>query len=512
MGTDRADQSRRRRPRPDLEEGEFVADDDDGGRVEIKVRRLEDILDGDALPSPTPSREGDSDGTVSDMDADDDEGLAREPGFPCPICRREFASGRAVHGHMRVHHPHGGGRQGIVVSGGWAVTGKRGYVGGRSVSVPPQDEEEEEGVGDSTSMTTAVAEPVIDAAPIAFASRTSSAEPNPPSMAIALAADNPPNQVGVRPSCSPQCGAGHQPAAPRAVVAQPQPAVAQGHLAAAAPTDFFASPPQAVARHVRRAAPSPTSRDEQGRWVCKEEGCYQRFNSHQGLGGHMAAHKMRKNNEAAAAAAAAGLNPCLASARPAKLHPCKHCPKVFNSGVQLGGHMRMHYEGKVIARRRRVEAPVSARELAAALFSAQASPETSTSASPPDGLALSLSPPADGPDELALSLSLSPPADAPDELALSLSLSPPADAPDELALSLSLSPPAPAATEVAQPGIISPVLSGGSEPAPAPVAPGVLRIFGVNIAVAAPAAAGEEVSSAVSETDQSSAASTNIQE
>ncbi|KAM3334436.1 hypothetical protein ACQJBY_029076 [Aegilops geniculata] len=498
MGTDPADQARpgrRRRPRPDLEEGEFVADDDDGGRPEIKVRRLEDILEGDALPSPTPSREGDSDGTVSDMDADD-EGPAREPGFPCPICRREFASGRAVHGHMRVHHPHGGGRQGIVVSGGWAVTGKRGYVGGRSVSVSPQEEEGEEGVGDSTSMTTAVAEPVIDAAPIAFASRTSSAEPNPPSTAIVLAADNPPNQVAVRPSCSPQCGAGHQPAAPQPVVAQPQPAVAQGHLAAAAPPQFFASPPQAVARHVRRAAPSPTSRDEQGRWVCKEEGCYQRFDSHQGLGGHMAAHKMRKNNEAAAAAAAAGLNPCLASARPAKLHPCKHCPKVFNSGVQLGGHMRMHYEGKVIARRRRVEAPVSARELAAALFSAQASPETSTSASPPDGLALSLSPPADGPDELALSLSLSPPGGAP----------------DELALSLSLSPPAPAATEVAQPGIISPALSGGSEPAPAPVSPGVLRIFGVNIAVAAPAAAGEEASSAVSETDQSSAASTNIQE
>ncbi|VAH82928.1 unnamed protein product [Triticum turgidum subsp. durum] len=480
MGTDLADQARpgrRRRPRPDLEEGEFVADDDDGGRPEIKVRRLEDILDGDALPSPTPSRERDSDGTVSDMDADD-EGLAREPGFPCPICRREFASGSAVHGHMRVHHPHGGGRQGIVVSGGWAVTGKRGYVGGRSVY--PQEEEEEEGVGDSASMTTAVAEPVIDATPIAFASSTSSAEPNPPSTAIVLAADNPPNQVAVHPSCSPQCGAGHQPAAPQAVVAQPQPALAQGHLAGAAPPQLFASPPQAVARHVRRAAPSPTSRDEQGRWVCKEEGCYQRFDSHQGLGGHMAAHKMRKNNEAAAAAAAAGLNPCLASARPAKLHPCNHCSKVFNSGVQLGGHMRMHYDGKVIARRRRVEAPVSARELAAALFSAQASPETSTSASPPDGLALSLSPPADGPDELALSLSLSPPATA--------------------------------ATEVAQPGIISPALSGGSEPAPAPVAPGVFRIFGVNIAVAPPAAAGEEVFSAVTETDQSSAASTNIQE
>ncbi|KAE8808955.1 hypothetical protein D1007_14375 [Hordeum vulgare] len=504
MGTDPADQSRptrrRPRPRPDLEEGEFVADDDDGRyppqrRPEIKVRRLEDILDGDALPSPTPTRDCDSDGTISDMDADG-EGVAREPGFPCPVCRRKFASGRAVNGHMRVHHARGGGRQGIVVGGGWAVTGKRGFVGGRSAS--PQEEEEEEGAGDSTSMTSAVAaEPVIDAAPIAFASRTASAEPNPPSMAIVLAADNPPNQAVVRPSCSAQCGDGRQPAAPQAVIAQPQPTVAQGHLSAAAPPQFFASPPQAAAR--RPAAPSAPSRDEQGRWVCKEEGCHQRFATHQGLGGHMAAHKMRKNNEAAAAAVAAGLHPCLANAKPAKLHRCKRCPKVFDLGVQLGGHMRMHYDGKVRGRRRRVSAPVSARELAGTLFSIQASPQTSTSASPPDGLVQFLSP----------SPSPSRPVDAPDDLALSLSL--PVDAPDDLALSLSLSSPAPATTEVAQTGIITPALAGAPEPAPAP---GMLRIFGVNFVVAAPAAAGEEVSSAVrsSETDQSSAASTNIQE
>jgi hypothetical protein len=59
----------------------------------------------------------------------------------------------------------------------------------------------------------------------------------------------------------------------------------------------------------------------------------------------------------------------------------------------------------------------------------------------------------------------------------------------------------PVAVEVAQ-----------AQPAVAP-APVVLRIFGFNIVPAPPAAAAEEVSSAVTGTDQSSAASTdNIQQ
>jgi hypothetical protein len=280
--------------------------------------------------------------------------------------------------------------------------------------------------------------------PIAFA--TSCAEhnhPNDDSMAIVVvAAGNPPdqNQIVVHPPSSPQFNQGHHPAPPQpAVLAQDQPAVAQGQLAAAAPQIL-----QPAARQVKH--PAAPAQDADGWWPCKEEGCHLRYATHQGLGGHMAGHKNRQNAQTAAA-------------KPAKLHPCDKCPRVFTTGVQLGGHMRKHFVGKVIPKKRGARPNVSAGELASAVAQSQKMP--------PDAM------------------------EVPKVSAIELAT----------ALTLSLPMPPPAAVEIAQP---QPIV------APAQV---VLRIFGFDIVPAPPAVAAEEVSIAATETDQSSAVSThNIQQ
>ncbi|KAI4964806.1 hypothetical protein ZWY2020_059522 [Hordeum vulgare] len=195
------------------------------------------------------------------------------------------------------------------------------------------------------------------------------------------------------------------------------------------PTSASRRPRPSLSSRARNSSPRPSgrrapagavaprkSRDEQGRWVCKEEGCHQQFATHQGLGGHMAAHKMRKNNEAAAALVAAGLHPCLANAKPAAT-PVQALPQ----GGQLGRAARLAHEDAL--RRPR---------------------ESSHHGSSADWH----------------------------------------------------------------------YHAGIGGRARAGTRAGHVEIFGVNFVVAAPAASGEEVSSAVrsSETDQSSAASTNIQE
>ncbi|CAM0955102.1 unnamed protein product [Alopecurus aequalis] len=448
MSTDSAaDPSRStgRCPRSDLEEGEFVASDDDStrsdgddsryvvqhrhgddARPEIKRRRLA-VVDGGALP---PSCERDSDETVSDVDADADAAsLAQELlFFSCAVFRKEFRSReRAACGHMRVQDPHGR-QQGIkeralAISGGWAVTGKRGSVGRRSVS--PQSQK----VVDFMALP--APEPVPDPMPIASAGRSSSSaeEPNPPnddSMTILVASSgNPTDQVVAHPPSSPQFLRDHKPAASQAVVAQGQ------QLAEAAPPQFVVylpAAPEVVAPHVRRRSPRPPAKDEQGWWLCKEKGCDQRFTTYRGLGGHMAGHKNRQKNEAAATGLHVGVvDAACAKSEKLHYHPCKHCPRVFTSGYKLGGHMRMHIR-KVIPKKGGARPKVSACDPAS-----------------------------------ALTLSL---------------------------------PMPPAAMEVAP-----------EQPA---VAPGTVRIFGINIVPAGPPAT-EEVSSAVTETDQSSAASTNIE-
>ncbi|KAK1697541.1 hypothetical protein QYE76_014238 [Lolium multiflorum] len=357
----------------ELEKGEFVASDDDlagshddrrsvfqhhrggGGkdartRPEIKRRRLEfegTVVDGGALPSPTPSCDCDSDGTISDVDADAGAAsLAQEPlFFRCLVCRREFTSQKGLNGHMSAHgrrgRQHGNKERtpprprSAPVSVGWAVTGKRGSVGRRSVTP------KKEALVDSMAMV--VPEPVINPMPIAFASRSSSAEPNP---------RNPSNQVVVHPPCSPQFLRGHQPAAPQVVLALAQPTVIQAQQSVVKQP----AAPQAVAHHVQRTTPPTPARDEQGWWLCKEKGCDQRrFATHRALGGHMSSHMRQKNY---------GGDP--ACANPAKLHPCKHCPREFTSPLQLGGHMSKHRE-KARSKKHGAIPKVLAHEIAPAL-------------------------------------------------------------------------------------------------------------------------------------------------
>ncbi|KAM0867176.1 hypothetical protein ACQ4PT_042173 [Festuca glaucescens] len=405
-GADSDDQSTSSggRPRSDIEKDDLAGSDDDnrsafqrhhggGGndaRPEIKRRRVESegiVVDEGALPSPTPSSERGSGGTISDIGADADAAsLAQELlVFPCPICGREFGSKQAVSGHMRVHCSRR--RQKWREERTPAIragSGKRGSVGCRSVS--PKSK----GVADSMAMV--IPEPVIDPMPIASASGSSSAEPDPPnddSMAIPVASsDNPTSQVVVHPPCSPQFLQGHQPAAPQVVVAQAQPSVAQGPQLAEAVTAQFVVHQPAEPQVVHRASPPPPARDEQGWLRCREKGCdHRRFATHEGLGSHMACHKIRQQNKEAAAASI----------------PKKH-----------GGRPK-----------------VLAHELTSAL-----------------------------------------------------------------------APSPPAAMEVVP-----------AQPAVAPGVPGVLRLFGVNIVPAGPpASAAEEVSAAVTETDESSASSTDIEQ
>ena len=116
------------------------------------------------------------------------------------------------------------------------------------------------------------------------------------------------------------------------------PAAAQQHAAAVPPLAFH------WPLHQDPAAPHGFSCKECNRW----------FETHQGLGGHVAGHKNRKIAAAAATAIAAGVDPIAAGGpRPEKLHTCKVCGEVYTSGVQLGGHMRKHYTGKPIVPRKR---------------------------------------------------------------------------------------------------------------------------------------------------------------
>jgi hypothetical protein len=55
-----------------------------------------------------------------------------------------------------------------------------------------------------------------------------------------------------------------------------------------------------------------------------------------------------------------------ACANPAKLHPCKHCPREFTSPLQLGGHMSKHRE-KAGSKKHGARPKVLAHEIAPAL-------------------------------------------------------------------------------------------------------------------------------------------------
>ncbi|CAM0885309.1 unnamed protein product [Alopecurus aequalis] len=319
----------------------------------------------------SPASSHGSDCTISDVDADGighaavvNTAVARE-GFSCTVCRREFSSWKAVHGHMRVH----------------ALAAKddkklAAVLSGAASTV--------EQVGDSVSMSTAIAvaetpgldddkitpvQSVCSNDPVANggsggSSARSSMEPSQSddqSMAIVVATrpSVAPEQVHVAPPPAPLQ---HVPAAPpqqATIVPPPAPAPKQEPAVLHPPLQrAYNSPLHITVRGDPSTSrrQSPAGNSERG-FSCSE--CDRWFPTHQGLGGHAAGHKNRRIAAAAAAAAAAGIDPQehMAShggARPVKLHACKICGAEYSSGVSLGGHMRKHYIGKPIVPRKRL--------------------------------------------------------------------------------------------------------------------------------------------------------------
>ncbi|XBI32155.1 hypothetical protein VPH35_055638 [Triticum aestivum] len=274
-----------------------------------------------------------SDGTISDADAAAGTAL-----FPaCPVCHRQFRSSKAVHGHMRVHaqpQPKEQEKASATVSAVDQVAD--------SVSVSTAYVVEEPKTTDDP-MTVEVATSDQVVAGSGSRRRSSSVEPSQSgadlSMAIvvveASATAAAPNQVDITPTPP----AHRQDPVPPPVAPAPEPAAVYPHPPVPAQQHVAAVPPLAFHWPLHQDPGAPRG------FSCKE--CNRWFETHQGLGGHVAGHKNRRIAAAAAAAIAAG------GPRPEKLHTCKVCGEVYNSGVRLGGHMRKHYTGKPIVPRKR---------------------------------------------------------------------------------------------------------------------------------------------------------------
>ncbi|KAK4783059.1 hypothetical protein SAY86_007433 [Trapa natans] len=94
-----------------------------------------------------------------------------------------------------------------------------------------------------------------------------------------------------------------------------------------------------MAAHVNKN----TNRSMGGRYMC--ETCRKTFRSYQALGGHRASH--RKANQLLppplSSVKAAAHGPSMFNkSKPAKVHECPYCSRVFSSGQALGGHKRSH--------------------------------------------------------------------------------------------------------------------------------------------------------------------------
>ncbi|XBI68393.1 hypothetical protein VPH35_047600 [Triticum aestivum] len=272
----------------------------------------------------SPSSSLGSDGTIRDDGHAGGDTAAATALFPaCPVCHRQFHSSKAVHGHMRVHAQ---------------AQPKEEAKASATVSAVDQ-------VADSVSASIAyvVEEPKTPDDPMTV---------EVPSSDQVLAGSGSSRRGSSTRRCTqssqhrPNASCTSQDPVPPPVAQAPEPAAVYLHPPAAAQQHAAAVPPLAFhwPLHQDPAAPRGFSCKECNRW----------FETHQGLGGHVAGHKNRRIAAAAAAAIAAGVDPIAAGGpRPEKLHTCKVCGEVYTSGVQLGGHMRKHYTGKPIVPRKR---------------------------------------------------------------------------------------------------------------------------------------------------------------
>ncbi|KAE8797672.1 hypothetical protein D1007_27139 [Hordeum vulgare] len=399
---DRLVQSRRRRR--EVEEGEVVSGyrmgsdtdtDDEDARYYLHPAPLHDdrrqrMMVTVARPVPAPAPEGvvvggggsvvsgsrsitrgssptsslGSDGTISDVSVAGGDAAAKTASFPaCPVCHRQFHTSKAVHGHMRVHaQPREEDKVSAVVS----AVDESGSVSMATVVAEPKI------LDDPMTVEVASSDHVV---PGSCCTSSASVEPRHSqsaahlSMAIVVAAAAPPAAVSEQVDIAPTPPAPQQvpishPAAPApepAAVYLPPPAPAQQHINA---QDLAA----------RRGFP------------CKE--CCRWFPTHQGLGGHVAGHKNRRIAAAAAAAIAAGIDPiddAAGAPRPVRQHTCKDCGAVYPSGVKLGGHMRKHYKGKLIVKRKRPARLLFPADLGLAIHGHQAPqvPAAEVAAQPP---------------------------------------------------------------------------------------------------------------------------------
>ncbi|KAL5222142.1 hypothetical protein ABZP36_026855 [Zizania latifolia] len=253
---------------------------------------------------------------------------------------------------------------------------------------------------------------------------------------------------------------------------------------------------------------------------CKVEGCNKEYGTYQGLGGHMAGH-INKDKQATLAVQEGDANASgRGGAKPEGTHPCKVCKREFKTGVALGGHMRKHYQGKVIIQKKKQQeehdiAPPTAEVAPAALaptIAAAALPSVEHDIC----LNLSLAPPtaevAPAPalapaitsatalpsveHDIYQNLSLAPPTAevTPAALAPAIAAAALPSVEHDISLNLSLAPPtaevapaalAPAITAATALPSVEPkaeVAEDGAEPAPAPsAATRILRLFGCDI-------------------------------
>ncbi|KAF8675840.1 hypothetical protein HU200_047331 [Digitaria exilis] len=293
----------------------------------------------------------------------------------CPICGKEFRSQKAVCGHMKVHQQHafvgsqkdkGIKRAVVAVVGAWGGSGKRGCfgLGSKQQAASPNN-----GAGPDQSMAIVVAEPqiVLQPTPLAF---------EPPNPSPVPTASVTPTQSPVSTSpASPTTQSSPVPAATnvsgQSSTAQPthnngaMDTVAAGPANNPPPSDSevvvqqHAAPPAPVVQRaapivVHQHQPAAAGRQNPNGYSCPE--CDMWFQTHQGLGGHVAGHRNREHAAAAAAGMAMvpgsgdddGAPSCRRNGKPEKAHVCKVCGAVFAVGVQLGGHMRKHYAGPPI--------------------------------------------------------------------------------------------------------------------------------------------------------------------